>query len=633
MRNLNTCRDRSTRSLRTLRLTAAVASAFLWLGASVGICSSPEISQYIHDAWGPEKGYPGGAVNAICQSSDGYLWIGTEQGLVRFDGSTFTLIQRPLPELPPLGSVRGLATDAEGNLWIQPEGPGVFFYRNGHFEDATTALGLQESTITALARDSDNNLLFTGPDNQAVLYNHHSLQTLLEAGKIPGTIISLAESRDGAIWMGTQDDGIYRSFHGHVSRISTLTDQPIVSLLPSRSSSILIGTENGLLQWTNGTLTPLSLPSAKGKLQIVTMMRDPDGNAWIGTGHGLWRLEENSQASQVRTISHPDDAVRALYRDRDGDIWVGTSRGIERLREGIFRTFSIAEGLPAETNGPVYADNAGRIWFAPISGGLDWLLDGKFHRLSNAGLSNDVIYSISGRGGEIWLGRQSGGLSVLKDTSDSPGDPSFSVQTYTTADGLAQNSVFSVHCNRDGSVWAGTVSGGLSLWKDGKFTTYTTEQGIASNAINSIIEARDGTVWFGTPNGLIAFSNGKWNRYFVRDGLPSADVRSVFEDANGLLWVATADGLAYRIHERFWTTQHLPAVLSEPVLGIAQDGLGSLWFTTSHHVLSANRDKLLAGSLESSDIESFGPGAFSIDARLFGRREITIPQGLRQNSR
>jgi signal transduction histidine kinase/streptogramin lyase len=584
-----------------------MALAFLWMGATVGSCSAPEISQYVHDSWGTEKGYLGGAVNAICQSSDGYLWIGTERGLVRFDGSTFTLIQRPLPGLPPLGSVRGLATDAEGNLWIQPEGPGVFFYRNGRFEDATTALGLQESTLTALAGDNDGNLLFSGPDNQAFLYSRHSLHTLLEAGKIPGTIISLAETRDGAIWMGTQDDGIYRSFHRHISQVSPLTDQATMALLPAQGGSILIGAENGILQWNNGTLTPLSLPSVKGKLQIVTMMRDPDGNAWVGTRHGLWRIEDNDQALPVRTISHPDDAVRALYHDRDGDIWLGTSRGIERLHEGIFRTFSVAQNLPTENDGPVYADNAGRIWFAPISGGLYWLLDGKIHHISNAGLNNDVIYSISGRKGEIWLGRQSGGLTVLRETTDSPGDPSFSIQTYTVAEGLAQNSVFSVYCDRDGSVWAGTVSGGVSLWKDGKFTTYTTAQGITSDSINSIIEAPNGTIWFATPNGLMAFSNGKWNRYSVRDGLPSADVRSVFEDANGVLWIATAAGLACYTHGHIGIPQHLPVVLSEPILGIAQDSLGSLWFTTPDHVLSGNRDKLLNGSLDSSDIESFGP--------------------------
>ncbi len=607
---------------------AFVVLAFVCLGSMVGRCSNPKISQYVHDDWNSEKGFLGGAVNTICQSSDGYLWIGTERGLVRFDGYTFALIQRPIPDLPPIGSVRALINDANGTLWIQSEGLGLVLYHNGHFEEATSSLQLQESTVIALARNQTGDLLFSGPDNMVLQHHNYALQTLIDADRIPGTIISLAQTRDGSLWMGTQDDGLYRSDNGHYSLISPFTDTAIVSLLPAEGGSILIGTDDGLLRWNDGVLTSLSTRWTKGTLQVLSMMRDSDGDVWVGTTHGLWRLENYDEAIQVRTISNPDGPVRALYQDHDGGIWLGIARGIERFHEGLFRTFSTAEGVPSDNNGPVYVDNVGRTWFAPISGGLDWLQDGTLHHLANTDLDGDVIYSIDGRKGEIWLGRQTGGLTLLKESSKSLKTPSFSIHNYTTTQGLAQNSIFSVRCNPDGSVWAGSLNAGVSLWKNGTFIRYTTAQGMPSNSVNSIVESQAGTIWFATPNGLGSFSNGKWHRYTTSDGLPSLNVFSLFGDGHGVLWIATAAGVAYEIQGKFHTLYNSPALLNEPIFGIAQDGLGNLWFSTSDHILEVNRDKLLSGSLDDSDVESFGPKDGLRDIEGVRRDRSLVSDGL-----
>ena len=139
----------------------------------------------------------------------------------------------------------------------------------------------------------------------------------------------------------------------------------------------------------------------------------------------------------------------------------------------------------------------------------------------------------------MWLGRQHGGLTHLYIDGET-----ITSKSYTHADGLAQNSVYTVHQSRDGSVWAGTLSGGVSHLKDGKFTTYTTADGSGSNTISSITEGLDGTMWFATSNGLSSLSNNHWRNYAMRDGLPSEDVISLTEDAKGVLWIGTAEGLA-----------------------------------------------------------------------------------------
>jgi signal transduction histidine kinase len=183
---------------------------------------------------------------------------------------------------------------------------------------------------------------------------------------------------------------------------------------------------------------------------------------------------------------------------------------------------------------------------------------------------------------------------------------SFVARTYTQADGLAQNSVYSVHRNRDGTVWAATVSAGVSKLKGGKFTNYSMVNGLASNSANSIEEGHDGAMWFATPSGLASFAGGRWMNRSASDGLPSSDVRSIFEDSRQVLWIATSGGLAFLRSGRVGVPHKLPEPLREDVFGIAEDKRGFLWFATSDHVLQVDRDRLLTGALDKSDVQSYG---------------------------
>jgi signal transduction histidine kinase len=243
------------------------------------------------------------------------------------------------------------------------------------------------------------------------------------------------------------------------------------------------------------------------------------------------------------------------------------------------------------------------MWFPPVKGGLWWVKNGQSGRIAQAGLEKDVVYSIAGRAGELWLGRERGGLTRLHSEE---GSGSFSADTYTTANGLSQNSVYSVYEARDGTVWAGTLSGGVSRFRDGKFTTYTTVTGLASNTVASILETSDGTMWFATPTGLSALAKDRWISYAPRDGLPSENVYCLFEDSTGVLWVGTAAGLAFRGAGGFQPVIEAPDSLHDQILGMAEDRYGALWIATSNHVLRVNRDKLMRGVLTEADTREFG---------------------------
>ena len=600
MKNSNSCRERVIQRCR-LRTQLVVGLAVLCLVNAAGALDPGRtMSQYVHDKWGADKGYIGGAIYAICQSADGYLWIGTERGLVRFDGFSFKLIQQPLSDSPPLGPVRGLISDGEGNLWIRLEGPYMLRYRDGKFEDLDARFDLQDMIFTAMSLDNGSGVLLSGLGNRALRYQDGRFETVVSAVDNPGIVISLAMTRDQRVWLGTQDNGLFRESDGHISRIDGAALK-INTLLPAINGGLWVGTDHGLQLWDRNKLTEFNLPSSIGQLKILALARDRDANIWIGTDHGIIRITAAGAVSLDQLNTKAGSEVTAIFEDHDGDVWIGGPRGIERLRNGMFATYSVAEGLPSESNGPVYADSDGRTWFAPLSGGLYWIKDGHIGQITMDGLGHDVVYSISGGGGEVWVGRQHGGLTVLTASGNS-----FFARSYTEADGLAQNSVYSVHRNRDGTVWAGTVSAGVSRLAGHRFTSFSAVNGLPSNTANSIIEGLDGTMWLATPGGLVSFSSGRWTNHSVRDGLPSSDVRTVFEDKNHVLWAATSGGLAYLSSGKIKVPQSLPDALHEQIFGIAEDGMGSLWFATSDHVLRVNRDRLQNGSLKNTDVQSYG---------------------------
>jgi ligand-binding sensor domain-containing protein len=582
-----------------------------WLVAAIAVLclTSPvsalnptkSMSQYVHDTWGPERGFAGGAVFAICQSKDGYLWIGTEKGLVRFDGSDFTLMQRPIPGSPQIGAVRGLVADSEGNLWIRLDGPHLLRYRDGKFEDAMVHFGLQEYTFTSMSVGKGGELLLWGPQNKLLRFHRGGFTATGVAQNVRNMVIAVAETRDQKIWMGTRGAGLYEIDKDRIVNTSSkLALTTVNALLPVDGGGLLIGTDSGLQFWNGHQLADPGSFAPLNRLQVLALIRDRQGNVWAGSNNGLMRIAPSTTVS-AELDNTKQDVVSAVYEDREGNIWFGGNRGIQRLRDGMFTGYSMAQGLPTVNNGPIYVDDAGRTWFAPSSGGLYWLQDGKVSKVTAASLDQDVVYSISGGGGEIWVGRQHGGLTRLT----MKGGAVIS-QTYTEAEGLAQNSIYSVHRNHDGSVWAATVSNGISRMSNGSFTNYSVVNGLASNAVFSMIEASDGTMWFATPSGLESLANGRWRNYATAQGLPSSNVRSIYEDSHHVLWIATTAGLAYLASGHVDVPRSLTNSLRDEILGIAEDKQGSLWIVTSDHVLQVTRDRLLDGSITESDVQSYG---------------------------
>ena len=603
--NSNTSRNPGRLAWRLLRLAVA-GLAFVCHSVSVfAIDPNRTLSQYIHKSWGTEKGFPGGSVTSIAQTPDGYLWIGTDRGIIRFDGINFHIFEAG-PATSTFGPVRKLLVDGEGTLWILLQNTKLLRYRDGTFN---LVRGEAENGITALGEGAGNVVLlsslamgvlaykdgsFVHASGEALAPSQNAYQTAADFSwstsiaphrliEPTAAVISLGATTDGKIWLGRQDRGLLVLDGGAVHTVAPeLRNLRVNCFLSIENHKLWIGTNQGVLLWNGVGLTREGIPSSLREVEVLSMIRDRDSNTWVGTTQTLVRIDETGVSSLAQETGSPESRVTALFEDREGDLWIGGVQHLERLRDSAFVTYS----LPGKQGaGALYVDPNDYTWIAPAEGGLWRLKSGQFEGIGTAGIAGDVVYSIAraGRDG-LWIGRQHGGLTRLQYVNGG-----LIAKTYTQHDGLAQNSVYSVLESRDGTVWAGTLTGGVSEMKDAHFTNHTTENGLASNTVSSITESADGTIWFGTPGGLTEKSTNGWRTYREVDGLPSADINCVFQDSSGMIWIGTAEGLAIFSAGQIHTLAGVPESLHEPIFGVAEDQNGWLWITTADHILQVKR--------------------------------------------
>lgn len=580
------------------------------------------MSQYVRDSWGSDKGLAG-EVHAIAQTEDGYLWIGTEKGLFRFDGFSFRPISKQGSPWIAGPNVLGLDVN-QGNLIVRLPERNLLRYANGTFDNILASLQPRELAVTAMCRTRDGGLLVSGLVNGVLRYRDARFDTIVPITSLPPSpIISMTQSTDGKVWLGTRDAGLFYLDGGRVIPVKIVPRGKINSLCAT-GVDVWIGTDAGIVRWNGKAVTTEGVPFSLRHAQALTMLADRHSNLWVGLVSGLFRVNAGRDSNLDDRKRSSKRRVNALFEDREGNLWAGGPWGIERWRDSAFLSFGKPEGLPSDRNGPIYVDSARRTWFAPLKAGLFWLERGQRIQVADAGLAGDVVYTIGGNNGDLWVGRQRGGLTHLRYRGGA-----LVTETFTRAEGLAQNSVYSVYQSRDGSVWAGTLSGGVSRFRAGRFTTYSITNGLGSNTVASILEGTDGTMWFATPNGLRALSDDRWRGYTVKDGLPSDEVNCLAEDSGGNLWIGTESGLAFLTVNGIATPRNAPGPLHEPVFGLAEDKSGWLWIATANHVMRVKRDKLLRGVIADGELREYtiDDGLRSVEGVQRDRSVVADPVG------
>lgn len=494
------------------------------------------LTQYIHQVWQTAQGLPQNSVLAIAQTADGYLWLGTEEGLARFDGARFAVFDRRTAGLND-NQIQTLFVDRHQNLWIGTTGGGLSRYSHGKFTAYTTKDGLSNTSIRAIYEDWD-----------------------------------------GTLWVGTEGGGLLRFANGRFhafTKADGLADNVVFAIAGDQKGTMWIGTHGGLSRYSNGRFSALHAKDGLPSDFVLSLYQDPDGALWIGTNQGLCRRLPTGEITKFTSRDGlKSKSIFSLYRDRAGTLWVGTgSGGLSRLSKGRFDAYTQADGLSASDVWAILEDQEGSLWVGTAGGGLNCLKKASFTTVSTSDglISNTILPVFEDTGGALWMGSDHG-LMRWKDGR---------VTAYTSRDGLPNNLVFSIAQDRSGAMWIAT-RGGLARLTDGVFHRFGATEGLPADVVVCSLTDHNGDLWVGTRGGLSRFDGQRFITYTTRDGLSSNYVRAIFEDQNHTLWLGTGGGGLNRFeHGRFTAYTTRDGLSSDIVWALYGEPDGTLWLGTS----------------------------------------------------
>jgi ligand-binding sensor domain-containing protein/signal transduction histidine kinase/CheY-like chemotaxis protein/HPt (histidine-containing phosphotransfer) domain-containing protein len=552
---------------RTGRIFGTVVClACLCARVSQALDPSRDLSRYGHDVWRIEQGLPQDMIEALAQTADGYLWIGTQRGLARFDGVRFT-VHAPW-NTPGLHNqaIDTLLADPDGSLWITSDGGGLAHARGGRITSLTTADGLPTDRLRSLLLDPDGNL-WIGTNQSGLVRRRDGALTRVD-GLTRGTVTGLVRDREGDLWIGTEQ-GLVRLHRGRLSILTSADGLPhdrITDLRADPRGGLWIGTARGLARLDGGRITE-PVPELSGE-EILCLLVDRNGTLWIGTRTGLGRLHGGSLDRAEPGGELAEEAVSVLFEDREGSLWIGTvSGGLHRLKDVAFTGISRRDGLSGFPVWATYEDRRGDVWIGS-DGGLDLVRDGRLVPFpgQNA-LRHQVVRAIVGDAdGSLWLGTYRG-LYRLRGGQ---------VTVYAEREGLPDSRILTLHLDRQGALWIGTFQG-LARLAGGRMTVYTQRQGLSNGRIYALHEDRNGALWIGAKDGLYRLAGGRIEAFPPRVGAPSGSVFSLSEDADGTLWIAGQGGLYRYRGGAFAAFTRWEGMPEEGFLLVLDDGRGSLW--------------------------------------------------------
>ena len=570
------------------------------------------LREYGQQGWQSDSGLPQNTVHALAQTRDGYLWIGTEGGLVRFDGMDFRVFDTENTPALHSNTVNGLAEDGAGALWISTPA-GLVREQGGAFVAYGSAEGLPVDAALGLYQTHAGQLLVLTPGGAAVLSGGRfqlirasqqlglaegeslvaesptgqvwlagpsgvmALGPHLEGTTMPhqvgvGELHAIAATPGGGIWAGGAAGLAMLAGDGQIQMARSDLPSRNVTALLATGGDVWVGTAKGLVRMTEGATR--ALPEFAG-LRIERIFQDRAGTVWVATIDGLARIEQG-KVDLAPPRGMPGGALSVL-EDREGSMWFGTeTAGLHVLRDQPFSTLRVEDGLSARLVRAVLEDRAETMWVGTSGGGLDRVAGGVVS-VFPAALPSRVILALAetgnaAQGYELWVGTPEG-LVQIHD-----GKP----RVFTTADGLADDFVRSLYADRDGSLWVGTRNG-LTHVKDGRFRSYSRLDGLASDLIGAMLRGRDGTLWVGTLGGLSRMAGDGFVDAGpgVRAGQGSVAVTALLEDASGTLWVGTQGSGLGRLRGGMLTSlagrdRRLPST----IYGMLEDAGGALWLSS-----------------------------------------------------
>lgn len=469
------------------------------LGAAAGLGAATN-EPWFARAWQTDEGLPDNVVVGITQAPDGFLWVATQGGLVRFDGNQFRDFAPVTEAGAPSGLMYGVTADRRGRLWVTKDGGVLAGVEQGRTSSWLLRRGAANPRASAPVEDGEGNVwvVYSIEGARLVRMRDGQLRYHGAAGGLPASgPLQLATDAGGRLWFAAGDTlGVFRD-EEFVARATVPGMQCIAA---AKSGGLWVCAGARVLKFTEGggTAPVGTLPTNRQNVTVTVALEDRAGRLWVGTSdQGLFRRE--GEAFVAVPVSHRE--ILSLADDREGNVWVGTrGGGLNRLRPSVVESQEIASGLPFEAVRSVCEDRDGTLWAVARSG---------------------VVARHRGAGWQV-LG---------------------------AGDGWNVEDAMSVVPDPDGGVWIGTHFNGLLRWQDRVTANFTMQDGLAGNFARSLLSVTNGDLWIGTASadGLHRLRAGRLRRFELPAG--SGLVRALALDAEGGCWAGTAGGWLVRVTE------------------------------------------------------------------------------------
>lgn len=555
--------------------------------------------------WQSEQGLPQDRVRALAQTVDGYIWVGTDDGLARFDGARF--VSYGLPEGLPNSPVRTLFGDSRGSLWIGSVGDGLIHWQAGHSTMLTMANGLPSDAISALAEDSEGRI-WIGTDLGLAIWHEGRIMNFEPAKEFMGkAITALCKDRQGNMWLGAAGAGVFEYRDGAFVPLEDSATRELLQdphcILVDRAGRTWIGAGGDFVLCHDGNQwRPYRVPRHLARSYISSLAEQPDGTVWAGSiSEGLFEFKDRKMAAVNAGSGLSDNSVESLLADRDGNLWAGTDTGLNLLRQRDLFAFDQRQGLGYGAVDGMAEIAPGQVWLGkPGDGVYQW--DGQsFSHVMSADLSvvgQQINVLLESRQGGCWVAGKYG-LLYFK----TPQRTADRAQLFT----LPGLNIISLCETVNGALWAGTSEGKLFILENDTWRERTN----LGHPLTAIAAATNGAVWAGTEgDGIYQFKNGETTHWSTKNGLLSDLVRTLYVDSDQSLWIGTAGGgLSCLRQGRLTTVTTREGLPDNTISEILDDDKGRLWLGSNRGIACLNKEELqelIAGKITAVYPQVFG---------------------------
>ncbi|HEY3740698.1 MAG TPA: two-component regulator propeller domain-containing protein [Bryobacteraceae bacterium] len=559
----------SAQKLRSIYVLLAAASCNL-----LALDPSLELSQFSHSSWLYSSGFISGTISSIDQTNDGYLWLGTNAGLYRYDGVRFQPYTSPGDHEPVNMSVRSLMSARDGSLWIGTASGILRISNSRSAPQPVLPRQIPAGAVTDLLEDS-RGVVWASQKSTLIRISGDQVQFYSKAQGLPPQITAnLFEDSRHRLWLGGATGPCQVNVTG-IHCFGTGAVKPAtISELPDHRLILSDSTSGALLAFDGEHLAPITRETAPALPR--TMLTDSKGVTWFASvGRGLARLRGTTIDTFGRRQGLTGDLIAALFMDREGDLWTATSGGLDRFRDFPLPRRTVFEGLSGDVVTTVAPSSDGAMWVGTAGAGVDRILgqsttvyDQKsgFPRPTIESLLEDSSHRewVATTGG--LMRGENGHFTPVKDNQ-----------------GHVLPRVLSL-AESGGAVWILNDLSELFRAADGQVVPVALDASVTRDKdLYQMVPAADGSLWLGHyRGGLTRLSGGLSTTISIPDSKPGTAVNALcMSSRDGSLWVATADGL-HRLHGRHWSFYRRNLWRDEPVLGVVEDARGIVWIATSN---------------------------------------------------